>query len=130
MCSCKLCNDEKSIKYQINLKETNPLDFQLRSRASELTRRAKMKKLPYDIKMYQVLKDIYNSQNGLCYYTNIKMNDNGYQENDQFCFVVDRIIPENGYVKYNMVFCCNAINKIKSSFTIPELKWWVDNIKI
>ena len=78
--------------------------------------------------MYQVLKDIYNNQKGLCYYTNLEMNANGYQENDQFCFVVDRIIPENGYVKENMVFCCNAINKIKSSFTIPELKWWVSNI--
>jgi hypothetical protein len=130
MSSCKLCNNNKSINFQSNLKKTNPLDFQLRCRASELTRRAKIKKLPYDLKMYRVLKEIYDSQNGLCYYTNIKMNFNGYQENDQFCFVVDRKIPENGYVKENMVFCCNAINKIKSSFTISELKWWVNNIKL
>lgn len=128
MSTCKLCNNEKSINFLTKLKETNLIEFQLRCRASELTRRAKMKNLPYDKKMFHTLKEIYEQQNELCYYTKIKMDDNGYQENNQFCFVVDRIIPENGYVKDNMVFCCNAINKIKSSFTISELKWWVNKI--
>jgi hypothetical protein len=129
MSSCKICNNKRSIKFYKDLKIINNLDFQLRSRASELTRRSKIKNLPYDIKMYQTLKEIYKNQNGLCYYTKIEMDTNGFKDDNPKCFVVDRIIPEKGYVKDNMVFCCNAINRIKSSFSITELKWWVDQIQ-
>lgn len=129
MGTCKKCNDKRIINFLSELKINNPVEFQLRSRASELSRRAKIKNLPYEKKMYAVLTKIYKEQNGLCYYTKLPLDATGYQENNSYCFVVDRIIPENGYVMDNMVFCCNAINKIKSSFTIDELKWWVSKLK-
>lgn len=129
MSTCKTCNNKTSMVYHNTLKEINPVDSQLRSRASEIVRRSKHKKLPYDKKMYQVLKELYNEQKGLCYYTHLPLDHSGYQDSNPYCFVVDRKIPENGYVKDNMVFSCNAINKIKSTFSIDELKWWVNQIK-
>lgn len=129
MDSCKECNKKRSRKYYKDLKTENTLEYQLRQRASELVRRSKNKNLPYDKKMYSVLKKIYENQKGLCYYTKIPLELTGFGDNNPYCFVVDRIKPELGYIKGNMVFCCNAINKIKSSFTIEELKWWVNQIK-
>jgi hypothetical protein len=120
-----LCNNETSTNFFKTLKIENPLEFQLRQRATEITRRSKLKSLPCDKKMFQVLTEIYEEQNGLCYYTKIPLEVTGFHNNNPLCFVVDKIIPEKGYVKGNMVFCCNAINKIKSSFTIEELKHWV-----
>ena len=75
--------------------------------------------------MFKILNEIYHEQKGLCYYTKVKMDNNGYETKNPLCFVVDRIIPENGYVRGNMVFCCNAINRIKSDFSIDEIKYWV-----
>ncbi len=130
MDSCKKCNNIKSSKFYKELKTENVLEYQLRQRASELVRRSKIKNIPYDKKMFSVLKEIYNNQNDLYYYTNLPLEYTGFSNNNLYCFVIDRIKPELGYVKENMVFCCNAINKIKSSFTIDELKWWVNQIKI
>ncbi len=129
MSTCKKCNDSRTIDFLLDLKVNNPIEFQLRSRASELTRRSKLKNIPYEKKMYASLKKQYEEQNGLCYYTNLPLDATGYQMNNQYCFVVDRIEPDKGYVLGNMVFCCNAINKIKSSFSIEELKWWVSKLK-
>lgn len=128
--SCKECNNRRVTNYYKLLKDSDNLDYQLRNRASELVRRAKQKQIPYSNNMYKTLKNIYLKQNGLCYYTQLPMKTNGFQNNDPYCFVVDRVKPESGYIEDNMVFCCNAINKIKSSFSITELKWWISQIKI
>lgn len=128
MDTCKSCNNKRSSDYYKELKTNNLIEYQLRQRSSELTRRAKLKKLPYEKKMFKVLMELWNHQNGLCFYTKEKMDLDGFSTDNPRCFVVDRLIPENGYTKENMVFCCNAVNRIKSSFTIEELKWWVNKI--
>jgi hypothetical protein len=128
--SCKTCNNNRVTLFYQDLKIKNNLEYQLRQRASEIVRRAKMKNIPYSKKMYQTLKKIYEEQNGLCYYTKIPMQTNGFEINNYYCFVIDRIKPELGYVEGNMVFCCNAINRIKSSFSIEELKWWINQINL
>lgn len=130
MSSCKFCNNSHSRKQNKKTKENDILIYQLRQRASELVRRSKNKNIPYEKKMFHSLKEIFNHQKGLCYYTEFKLEYVGYKDNNPYCFVIDKINPELGYVKDNMVFCCNAVNKIKSSFTITELRWWVNQIKI
>jgi len=36
--------------------------------------------------------------------------------------IVDKVIPENDYIKGNVVFCINKINIAKSDFTLKEIK--------
>ena len=125
MDSCKVCNNKQSTAYGKRIKIENNLEYQLRNRAGELKRRAKGKGLPYEDKMFQTLKELYSNQNGLCYYTKLPMETNGYEQDNPYSFVVDRKNPNLGYVKDNMVFCCNCINRIKSSYTIEQIKKWV-----
>lgn len=123
--TCKVCNKQQSTAYGKRIKVENNLVYQLRNRAAELKRRAKSKGLPYEEKMFNVLKELYDEQKGLCYYTKLPMKTNGFEFDDPYCFVVDKKDPTLGYVKDNMVFCCNCINRIKSSYTIDQVKQWV-----
>ena len=69
------------------------------------------------------LVDLFNQQKGLCYYTGEKMeltsglgttrvslNNRPYQ------FSLDRLIPEKGYVKGNVVWCGWLVNTCKNMF--------------
>jgi hypothetical protein len=127
--TCKTCSKKISTTYQHRIKKENNLTHQLRSRASEITRRAKMKNIPCDKHLFQILMDLYKDQKGLCYYTKLPMATHGYHVDDPLCFVVDRCDPKLGYVKSNIVFCCNCINRIKSSYTFDQVKRWVSLIQ-
>ena len=129
MSTCKSCNSNYKKEYNSKLKKTDELTYQLRNRASELVRRSKYKNIPYEKKMFHLLKRKFEEQKGKCYYTNFDMDLSGFSVGNDYCFVVDRIDPEKGYVEENIVFCCNSINKIKSSYSLDELRWWVDQIK-
>ena len=123
--SCKGCNNKQASAYGQRIKKEDNLTYQLRNRAAELKRRAKLKGLPYEDKMFQALVKIYKEQAGLCYYTKLPMETNGFESDNPYCFVVDRKDPLLGYVESNMVFSCNCINRIKSSYTIEQVKEWV-----
>lgn len=73
--------------------------------------------------------DIYNKQEGKCFYTNIDMNCkllNGWKERD-YSLSIDKIIPSLGYIKDNCVMCIFKINRIKSNLTLQEIKNWMPN---
>lgn len=38
---------------------------------------------------------------------------------------IDRLIPENGYVKENIVLCIYKANTVKNDLTLSELKEWI-----
>jgi len=76
------------------------------------------------------LLSLWEKQQGLCYYTGEFMNLKGYKEKDPRACTVDRIIPDIGYVKDNLVLCCGIINRIKQDLSISELKRWVNKIHL
>ncbi|MCX6822114.1 MAG: hypothetical protein NTW30_05040, partial [Candidatus Aenigmarchaeota archaeon] len=118
MNSCKSCNTKTCLEYKHRIRKLNNIEYQIRSRAGDIKRRAKAKNVPYEEKMFNTLMDIYHKQNGVCYYTGLKLDPSGFHDENPYCFVVDRKVPEKGYVKENMVLCCNCINRIKSSYSI------------
>lgn len=87
---------------------------------------AKRKNIPFTITKQQFI-DQYNSQNGLCFYTDklMLMQVGKGVKNRSDSFSVDKIIPEKGYVLGNVVFCANKINSCKNDLSIEEIKQWM-----
>lgn len=75
----------------------------------------------------QYLKSLWESQQGICPYTNIKMIlPNGVEEywktHSLQKVSLDRIDSANGYIEGNVEFVCFAINLAKNAFTREEMK--------
>lgn len=80
---------------------------------------------------FDYLKDLWNKQNGKCYYTNVDLTDikTGHSKRHINGITItaftdhgpslDKIVPEKGYVKGNVVFCSRKINTTKLDRT-PE----------
>ena len=77
--------------------------------------------------------DLWQNQNGLCYYTGVPMKSEckqmGFQAWDAPS--VDRKNPEKGYIKDNVVWCIFSVNSFKQSLSelqfidlLKTVKWW------
>jgi dUTP pyrophosphatase len=88
--------------------------------------RSDTKKIDLDID-YKFLMNVFEKQNGLCYYTGIPMLLG--QSDREFGFSVDRIDSEKGYTKDNIVLCINAINRAKGSLEMNVFRNILREIK-
>lgn len=68
------------------------------------------------------LVNLYNEQKGLCYYTGKKMLVGGRKGDgkQKLYLSLDRVDPEKGYIKGNVVWCIYHINTMKSDLTKLE----------
>jgi hypothetical protein len=81
------------------------------------------------------LKNLWNSQNGKCSYTGIKMmlpdTTNGFSVvHSLYKASLDRIDSSKGYIKGNVEFVCYAINNAKNDFSKQEMISFVNDILI
>ena len=69
----------------------------------------------------EYLIEIYNSQNGECYYSGIRMEIalKGYTTNN-YVLSIDRKDSSKGYIKENIVLCCDAVNTMKMQMETSE----------
>ncbi len=75
------------------------------------------------------LLEIYNKQNGLCYYSGIKMETKTYgQKRSPYRMSLDQRIPKAGYTKENIVLCCWQANAAKDEFSEEQLYEFCENI--
>lgn len=95
-------------------------------------RRSKKLNILFNINKDDFIEQYFN-QSGKCFYSDIEMRIKVGDGFDKNALSVDKIIPENGYVKGNVVFCTNRINTAKSDFTLSEIKEympkWNDRIE-
>jgi hypothetical protein len=85
----------------------------------------------------EYLKNILNNQDNRCFYTDEILANQGRLtkgcKKSKNQISVDKLIPELGYVKGNIVFCSRRANSIKNDLSLKELeKWiptWFDKIK-
>lgn len=69
---------------------------------------------------FEYLMKLYELQNGKCYYTNKPLkilHASEWKTNFRESISLDRLDPEKGYVKGNVVYCLYSINTMKGSFT-------------
>lgn len=91
-------------------------------RVMAIAARSSAEKYDFNLDM-EFLIDIYNKQNGLCYYSGFPLNFNKEGIVAKFdTLSVDKIIPEKGYTKGNVVLCLNCVNKFKCNYSLDDLK--------
>lgn len=123
----KVCSSEcRSILYSRTRKgNANPNSSKLtdlqkffHDRAVSCNRRGSSKGLSSNI-TYTDLEELYHTQNGKCYYSNVTLTFKGKQDPDYLS--VDRIDPLKGYTKDNVVLCAIACNFLKSNYKFISL---------
>jgi hypothetical protein len=125
--SCdKIRSKEKFKKRQI--KELSSLDNFLESKIRESFQRKYLKnELTLDL-----LLEIYNKQNGKCFYTGEYL-QLARRNNSAYSLSIDRIDSNKGYVRDNIVLCSSIANFMKQNYNIKDFlkacKQIADNFK-
>jgi hypothetical protein len=89
-------------------------------------RRAKAKNIPFDLD-YLFLKNLFEKQQGLCYYSDLKMQldsikDRKNQAASYNVASLDRINSNLGYTKANVVWTLNCINMFKAHHDMKHIR--------
>lgn len=105
------------------LQEVKSGDFEVDRIISNLVRysrnSAKRRNIYYDLD-FDIILNLYNSQQGKCYYTGLDLKDYSIGEKD--CPSIDRIDSTKGYTKDNIVIC-------KGWATIMKMETDLDTFK-
>ena len=117
----------KSKKNKTRLDQYSPFKYSLNKARSRSKSRSEVTDLTLEY-----LKEIWENQNGLCTYTNIKMEMPRSSQDEDIKksptkLSLDRIDPSIGYIKGNVEFVCYCINVMKNDFTKQEM---IDFIKL
>lgn len=67
----------------------------------------------------------YHKQNGLCFLTDAKMICEVGTNLHRDSLSIDKLIPELGYIKSNIVFITHRINTCKNDLSLDEIKQWM-----
>lgn len=89
--------------------------------------RAKQKNLAFDLTKEFLVK-LWESQLGECMVSGVKMTTEKGEGRKSTSASIDRIIPENGYVKSNVRLVCIRVNEMKSIGSDSELLDWCSKI--
>lgn len=77
----------------------------------------------------EYLVKLYNDQNGLCYYTDTKMIVGGDRNKELNNFLsLDKLNPDQGYIKGNVVWCLYLVNTMKQNMTEQQFYLFIENI--
>jgi hypothetical protein len=118
MSSCKECNSTECLDYQRNSGYRKTSGYVFYQRAYGLARSSRNKGIPADPQavLKKHLMDLWEQQEGRCFYTGEPMSLTGYPEQD--AMTVDRVVPAQGYVKGNVVLCRSLVNRMKQ-----DMEW-------
>jgi hypothetical protein len=115
---CDFCHYKKR-----NAHINSSIDLFLAVKYQKLRGECKKYNILFTISKEDFVKQYYN-QNGVCFYTDLPMVWAFGQGKHRDNLSVDRIVPNLGYVKKNIVFCCNRINMAKNDLSLDEMKQW------
>lgn len=116
---CTLCR-----KKQLYLNLNNSLSSFIADKVRRIKIRANEYSIPFDLDLEYVLW-LYEKQKGKCIYTLMDLKCSVGKGLTSNSLSFDKIVPEKGYVKGNIVLCSNRANTIKSDQTLDELKEWM-----
>jgi len=120
MHACKQCNADRTL-FRLCF-----IDSYFKHLASVLRHTAALKALAFDLD-WLYLKSMYEQQDGKCFYTDAEMRTVRGQGQSRLSLSVDKIVPEKGYVKSNVVLVTKRANLIKNDVTLVEMKEWLPN---
>jgi hypothetical protein len=125
------CQKSRSMRFKHAI-ENGDVEFYIKRRIGTVKSRAIKNNINFNLDV-DYLIDLWNKQNGKCFYSGIPMNNSMKQDGFQSWDgpSLDRIEPENGYVKGNVVWCIFGINSFKGSLglksfedMVRSIAWW------
>jgi hypothetical protein len=96
----------------------------LKERVRQTKIRSQKIGIPFNLGWVDLMK-CWESQQGLCFYTDVPMEWNVGKGLSGRSMSVDKLIPELGYVPGNVVLCTQRANTIKNNLNFEELKTWI-----
>lgn len=127
---CKVCYSnydsvKNGYKKNSNALKTN-LEEYLKYKHNYFKRKSKLKNIDFDLDMH-TLYELYQKQNGKCYYTGIEIihNSGCFDYNS---ITVERLDSTKGYTKDNIVLAAFNINSFKGMMDENEFKIFLDKI--
>lgn len=122
--------NEKLLKSTGNRKDKfSPYRYFIRkAKSKQKSKHSKFK--IYDIDL-GYLKELWESQNGICPYTNKKMilaGTTNVNKDNPLCASLDRIDPNKGYVKGNVQFVTQFVNLGKNKYSSKDIKQFFDRV--
>ena len=101
--------------------------------ANKARSRSKIKGYQTDLTT-EYLKEVWDTQNGVCPYTGIKMEISRTSQDEDIKKTpikasLDRIDPNIGYIKGNVEFVCYCVNVMKNDFTKNQMVDFINQIK-
>ena len=125
---CKECfSNYKCVKEGYNKKNhkyKNSLEDYFNFKLANLKKKCELQSVPFDLKKGDLLEK-YNLQGGKCYYSNIEIIHNMGKVNYN-SISVERLTPENGYTKDNVVLCSFNVNSFKGGMSELEFKEYLN----
>jgi len=131
------CNQSRNrrLKHAI---ENGDMSFYIKRRIHSVKCKTKKNNIDFDLDS-DYLIDLWEKQNGRCFYSNIEMNNSMKQDGFQSWNgpSLDRVDPKLGYVKGNVVWCIFGINSFKQSLdlksfenAIKSIDWWYNKTSL
>lgn len=127
---CKECfSNYSSVKKGYKKKSfllKNDFEFYLKNKISFLNRKSIKKNIPFNIDK-DFIYELFLKQEGKCYYTKIPIVHNvGCHQYDSIS--IDRLNPNGGYTKDNVVLASFNINSLKGMMNENEFKTFLQKI--
>lgn len=121
-CNFSLMKLTRSGKQNSNFKNRTNEEKFFHKKCLNLKLRSEHKNWEFNLDPNYLL-NLYNKQKGLCGYTNFKMvlETRRKSKTSYDVLSVDRIDSSKGYIKGNILFCLNCINKMKSDYDLMDL---------
>jgi len=69
--------------------------------------------------------EMWQNQSGRCFYTDYELIVQSGQGVQRHSLSFDRIVPEDGYTKDNVVLCTRQANAVKQDLTLEEMQKWL-----
>jgi transposase len=115
--ACRLAEETRRVN-------SDPALF-FRRLATGLQRRSHVHSLPFDLDA-DYLAELYTLQGGKCFYTDTPIAcQTQLFKNKHHSLSVDRVVPERGYTKGNIVLTTARINSVKSNLSLAEIESWM-----
>lgn len=127
---CKECYSNYECVKNGYQKKTNEykttLEQYFNNKLFTLKKKCIIQNVPFDLEKGDLLKK-YKSQEGKCYYTNIDIIHN-VGKVDYNSISIERLTPQYGYTKDNVVLCSFNINSFKGMMNEVEFKQFLTSI--
>jgi len=122
---CRKCERKIAIINFYNLKNNPTLPKVMMSRLYASKSRARSKKIDFNLDISYLLV-LWTKQEGKCFYSKLPMKikiESRYENTEVLS--IDRIDPDKGYIKGNIVLCCDAVNTMKNNMSLDKFKTFI-----